>query len=218
MDHGDVGRRQLGFRVQGLDRGVIPLLDVADEDRRQRLAVQHQLARGDAFEIHHRNHAADDRRELDQAGFVQLFDRQRLVGGAESHGLRLDLLDPAAGADRLVVQPGAGFLLVGIGPLGGDRVEEGRASTGDVLVACGDFGGGRGRLRAGGDREDAGDQAGQQGCAGESQGVSPGVRGVPPGVACGRRSGSCFERDASSGCRFFRSGTGKVFRVSMTES
>ena len=49
---------------------------------------------------------------------------QRHVGGAEGHGLGGDLLDAAAGADRLIVQAVAGFLFVGIRPLGVDRIRE----------------------------------------------------------------------------------------------
>ena len=54
--------------------------------------------------------------------FVELLARQWRVGGAEGHGLGLDLLDAAARADRLVVQSVAGFLFVGIGPLGINRI------------------------------------------------------------------------------------------------
>ena len=57
---------------------------------------------------------------------------ERRVGGAEGDGLGLDLLDAAAGADRLVVQADAGLLLVGVGPLGVDRVGEGRAGAGNI--------------------------------------------------------------------------------------
>ena len=42
-----------------------------------------------------------------------------------------DLLDAAAGADRLVVQAVAGLLLIGIRPFGVDRIRERRAGAGN---------------------------------------------------------------------------------------
>src|SRR5581483_7943767 len=58
---------------------------------------------------------------------------------AERHGLVLDLLDAAPGADRLVVEPDSRFLLVGIGPLGIDRIGERRTGTryvGGLRAGC----------------------------------------------------------------------------------
>src|SRR5206468_11641410 len=43
-----------------------------------------------------------------------------------------DLLDAAARTDRLVVETGAGRGLVGVGPLGEHRIDEGRAGAGNV--------------------------------------------------------------------------------------
>src|ERR1051326_4123966 len=71
--------------------------------------------------MHHRYDAAHDHRELDQARILQLLGIERLVGGAERHGLGLDLLDAAAGTDRLVIESDAGLFLVYVRPLGIDR-------------------------------------------------------------------------------------------------
>ena len=61
---------------------------------------------------------AHDHRELHQAVLAQVFVHQRRVGGAEVHGLGLDLPDAAARADRLVVEADAGRVPIGVGPLG----------------------------------------------------------------------------------------------------
>src|SRR6185437_17104990 len=62
----------------------------------------------------------------------QLVVRERLVGRAEGYGLGFDLLDAAAGADRLVVETGPGGGLAGVGPLGEHRVDESRAGARNV--------------------------------------------------------------------------------------
>ena len=85
---------------------ISPQIDVG-----QHRAGQLDLARRDARQVHHRHDAADHGRELQQAVGGQVVGLQRLVGGAEIDGLGLDLLDAAAGADRLVVQLVAGRAL-----------------------------------------------------------------------------------------------------------
>src|SRR5207237_6413101 len=47
-------------------------------------------------------------------------------------GLGLDLLDAAAGADRLIVKAVAGLLLIGVRPFGVDRIGEGRAGARNI--------------------------------------------------------------------------------------
>ena len=66
--------------------------------------------------------------------------------------LAIDLLDAAARTDRLVVEADAGVVLVGVGPLGEHRIDEGRAGAGKI-------GGQRGARdrRAQRDRGDAGE-------------------------------------------------------------
>ena len=82
---------------------------------------------------------------------------------AEGHGLGFDLLDAAAGTDRLIVQPVAGFLFVGVGPFGVDRIGERSASAGNV--------GGVGRNERGG-----GDETGGCQCGPVFHGISPCLR------------------------------------------
>ena len=128
-DHADVGsgQRQLGIQVG--NRFVIPLGDLAQIDVGQHGAGQLQLTRLDAGQIDHRHNPADHRGELLQAVLFQVFDRKRHVGSTEIHGLGGDLLDPAAGADRLVVDLVAGGFLVGVGPLGINRGGEAGAGA-----------------------------------------------------------------------------------------
>jgi hypothetical protein len=105
---------------------------MAEDGSSQSLAVEHQFARLDAREIDHRHHAAHHGRELDQAVLVELLGLERHVRRAEGHGLGDDLLDAAARTDRLVVHPEAGLFLVGVRPLGIERVGEGGARAGNV--------------------------------------------------------------------------------------
>src|SRR5262249_34924881 len=83
-----------------------------------------------------RHDAAHHHRELGQPELVELLALERRVGGAEGHGLGLNLLDAAAGADRLIVQPDVGFLLIGVRPFGVDRVRERCACAGNSRRAC----------------------------------------------------------------------------------
>ncbi len=71
---------------------------------------------------------------------------QRHIGGAESDGLGGDLLDAAARADRLIVQPDAGVFPVHIRPFGEHGIDEGGAGAGEVGGGCGKH---RGREQAG---------------------------------------------------------------------
>ena len=80
--------------------------------------------------------AADDRRKLHQTRGLQILGLQRHVGRAEVDGLRLDLRDAAAGADRLVVHADPGLLLVGVGPFRVDRIRERGAGACDVDGDC----------------------------------------------------------------------------------
>ena len=132
MHDDDRLRRQLDVRVELRDRRIVPLGDLAEEDVRQRRPVEDELVRADAVEIDDWHVAADDRRELHQARSRQILRLERHVRGAESDGLRLDLLDAAAGADRLIVEAIAGVRLIGVGPFGVDRIGESRAGAGNV--------------------------------------------------------------------------------------
>ena len=143
IDRVDVGVGQLQVAVQRNDLGVVPLLDLAHVDAGENVARELELARLDTGDVHGRNDAAHHGRELDEAVLGQVLTLERGVGGAEGDRLRLDLADAAARADRLVVEAGAGRLLIGFGPLRIDREGEGRAGAGDVggLGGTGDPGG-----------------------------------------------------------------------------
>jgi hypothetical protein len=91
------------------------------------LALGLSLAIAGSFQV-----LISPRKILDQAVLRQLVAGERRVGGAEGHGLGLDLLDAAARADRLIVQADIGLLLIGVRPLGVNRIREGGAGTGDV--------------------------------------------------------------------------------------
>src|SRR5262249_3679328 len=132
MDHNDRLRRQLHVGIELRDCGIVPGLDLAEEDFRQRRAVERKLAGLDAFEVDDRNDATHYGRELGEAILVGLGSLERHVGRAEGHGLGLDLLDAAARADRLIVQANASLFLVGVRPLRIDRIREGRAGAGNV--------------------------------------------------------------------------------------
>ena len=119
-------------RIQLGDRRIVPRLDVTEEDLRQGIAVEFEVAGLHAFKIDNRHVAADHGRKLNQPRLGQICRLQRHVGCAERHRLGLDLLDPTAGTDRLVVHPVTGLFLVGIGPLRIDRERERRTRSGNV--------------------------------------------------------------------------------------
>src|SRR5690606_13597122 len=108
VDHGDLRVRQRDAAVEGDDGRIVPVGDPAEEDVGQGRAVELHRPGTHAFEVDDRDHAADHRRELGEAGLLQFLRRQRLVAGAEVDGAGLDLGDPAAGADRLVIDLLAG--------------------------------------------------------------------------------------------------------------
>jgi hypothetical protein len=58
----------------------------------------------------------------------------RHVGGTEVHGAVVDLVDPRARADRLIVQLDAGGGGGRLAPLGVNRRGEGGACTGDLSI------------------------------------------------------------------------------------
>jgi TolB-like protein/anti-sigma regulatory factor (Ser/Thr protein kinase) len=130
-------RGKLRIRIELGNRRIVPGLDIAEIDLGQCRPIELELTGLDALEVHHRDGAADDGRELDEAILVQLIGGERHVGGAEGDGLVLDLLDAAAGADRLVVQACPGLLPVGIRPFCIDRIGEGRSGARDIQGRCG---------------------------------------------------------------------------------
>jgi hypothetical protein len=131
IHHGDVVRRQFHAWIDSRDFRRIPFGDLAQVDVSQHRAGQLDLARSNAIQVNDRHHAAHDRRELRQVVSIQVFHLQGHVGSAEIHGFRLDLLDAAAGADRLIVQAVAGRGFVGFSPFGVDRIRKRSAGAGD---------------------------------------------------------------------------------------
>ena len=135
-DHDRVGW-QLCLRIEPLDRWIVPGLDFAEEDLGKRRPIEDERARRHALEIDHRHHAAHHGGELHESILGELVGLQRHVGGTEGNGPRLDLLDAAAGPDRLVVQAVAGRFPVGVGPFRIDRVGKRGAGAGNIGSAGG---------------------------------------------------------------------------------
>ncbi|MCY1515388.1 hypothetical protein D9M68_499720 [compost metagenome] len=136
-NRGDGGVRQGQRTVQCLDGGIVPLGDLAQVDVAQHLAVELQLARLDAGDVDHGDHAADDGGELHQALGLQFVVLQGRVRRAEIDGLGFDLLQASARTDRLVVDLDAGGLVEIGRPLGVQRCGEAGAGAGHVLCEGG---------------------------------------------------------------------------------
>ncbi len=129
MHDGNSLRRQLDVWIEPSQRGVVPRLDLAEEDLGQGRPVDGELARLDALDVHHRHDAADHGGKLRETVCLEIGWLERHVGGAEGHLLILDLPDPLARTDRLVVHRDAGRFLVGLGPFGIDRIGKGGAGA-----------------------------------------------------------------------------------------
>jgi len=104
---GDLKGGKRDLLVQRLDRGVVPLSDLAKEDLGKRRPVENDVARLDALDIDHRDDAAHDHGKLDETVRIELTLIERLVGRAERHRLGDDLLDATGRADRLIGKPSA---------------------------------------------------------------------------------------------------------------
>jgi hypothetical protein len=72
VDDGDLKRGKRDLFVQRLDRGIIPLGDLAREDPGESRPVENEIAGLDALDIDHRYDAAHDHRELDKAVGIKL--------------------------------------------------------------------------------------------------------------------------------------------------
>ena len=131
MHRHDRLRGQPHIGVQPLDRRIVPRLDLAEEDLGQDGAVEGNVARLHALDVDDRNRAAHHGRELQQAVAFQVGALERQVGRGERHRPRQDLPDARARADRLIVQPDAGLLLVGLGPERVDRIRKHRPGASD---------------------------------------------------------------------------------------
>ena len=108
---------QLNTRIERFDRRIVPGLNIAEEDLCNRWPIKGEFVRLYTIEVHNRDDPAHDHGPLYQiAAGGKFFSRQRLIGSSEGNGSRGDLLDAAAGADRLIVEAVTRFLLIGIGP------------------------------------------------------------------------------------------------------
>src|SRR5467141_3928780 len=121
--------RQRDAEVKSLDGRIVPRLHLTEEYLGQRWTIDDEAALADAIEIDHRNDAPHDHWELHEAALGQFVAGERCVRRAEHDGLGLDLLDPAAGTDRLVFEPDAGLFLICIRPLAVDRIRKGCAGA-----------------------------------------------------------------------------------------
>src|SRR5262249_20638155 len=109
VDHEDWRRGQLRIRIALQYPGIVPRLDLAKENLRERRAIDQELAGFDAIEIDDRHYAAHHGRELGKAILVKFLTFEWHIARAEGDGLGLDLLDAAARANRLIVQSNAGL-------------------------------------------------------------------------------------------------------------
>ena len=123
---GDRLIRQSQAGVDCRERRIVPSRDLAQVNIAQRLAIEPELSGRDPREIDHGHDTADDRRELHQPLGLQFRIAQRRIGSAEIHRLRLDLFQPRAGADRLVIDAIARRRMILRRPLGIERRGETR--------------------------------------------------------------------------------------------
>src|SRR5207247_3519384 len=107
VDDADVLVGQTEAAVVSLQRGVIPFFDLAQEDPRNGVRRQLELAVRDTRQVVRQRFRAERARELDHLvtaahgiGFGAL---ERHVTGAKIHRLLRQLLNAGAGAHRLVV-------------------------------------------------------------------------------------------------------------------
>src|SRR4029079_17924766 len=150
----DARGRQLRARVLARDLRVVPLLDLAEEDVGDRLAVELE-ALVDAVDVVGDGYGTEHRRDVDRVAALLLGGRDlvvlhRGVGGAEVDSARAELRDAAAGADGLVVDRRALLLLEAGGPLLVDGRRERRAGAVDGAAGLGGAAAGRAGARAAG--------------------------------------------------------------------
>ena len=110
------------FGIQALDLRIVPLSDIAQVNARHRGAIQAQLAALTPLMFTTGTTPPMIIGKLQQARSLQILRLQGHVRGAEGHRLGLDLLDPAARPDGLIVEANPGELLIGIRPFGIDRI------------------------------------------------------------------------------------------------
>src|SRR5690242_997005 len=136
MYHGDGLRGQLDAEVELLNYRIVPGLDLTEKDFGQGRSVKVDFAGLDALEIDHGDDPTHDHWELNETILVQSGALERHVGCAERHGLVLNLLDPAAGPDGLVIEADAGLLFVRIRPFCIDGIGKGCSGARNIEPGC----------------------------------------------------------------------------------
>ena len=86
----------MSLRIERLDRGIGPVLDLAEEDVGEQLAGELELARADAVDVDHGDDAADDERELDEPELAQLSDFSGISEAPKSTARSLTRMMPAS--------------------------------------------------------------------------------------------------------------------------
>jgi hypothetical protein len=119
--------------------GIVPLGDPSEVDIGQRRAVEAQLCGADRRQIVGDHDGAEHRGHVENVALHggDLLVAHRPVGGAEIHGALSELADAAARADRLVADLDARLPVVGVEPLGVNRVWKRRAGAGQAAGATG---------------------------------------------------------------------------------
>src|SRR5713226_9749511 len=124
VHYDDAFRRELHAFVGAGDDRVVPLCDFAEENSSQGLRSEIQR-RVDSWDVVGGNYGAHHRGKMQNPGAMLILVGLELlvvhgaIGGAEIHGAFGDLLDAAAGADRLIVDLKIGVpLVVFVEPLG----------------------------------------------------------------------------------------------------
>jgi hypothetical protein len=107
-------------------------LDFTEINVGERRTVEHEFARLDAAEVHYRRDRDDHLRKLYEAILRHIFRLKRHVSVGEQNRLRLDLLDAAVGADRLIVDIVAGLLGILRRPFGDQGVNGCAAGAGQA--------------------------------------------------------------------------------------
>jgi hypothetical protein len=167
VDDGDGLGGERRARVEGGDLGVVPGLDLTQEDSGHHLARELQR-RGHTGNVVCNHHGAEGGGDVNQLGGSppELLVGHRGVAGAEVDGPLGDLTDAAAGADRLVVQLDGRILLRELRhPLRIEGIGKGRSGAVDGdTTARGTFVGGA-LLSAAeeGDREEEEEEEGAHG-------------------------------------------------------
>ena len=99
MDHGNVLIGKLQALVYFDNCRIVPFFDGSEVDVREDLSGQFEFAFLYSGDIDDGNNPSHDHRPLHEPVFLEFLFLKGHVGSSEIHGVRLDLLDAAAGAD-----------------------------------------------------------------------------------------------------------------------